>query len=592
MPTTKYLKISFKLFIRVFKTNPIATTLYLATFLFEALNRIVPLLLISDITYYLLTNNLDYRFNKTLIWLTIFWLLNHIVKAFQRYQYGYMNFVTNNLLERDLFLDIEKLSVASINKPDFKERLINLNENYWRVFNFFNGNFLILSATFSAILATLEILKISYWIALIFLTIMSLELVNGFASKKKFVKKETLIANSRRKYWYQRYYLLHSDGIIEFKNLLAFKKAVELISNLNSFVNLAELKIQRRQSTYSAIIGLQVLGLKVYILISLIRGYLSGKFSDPSEVQKILFMAFAFESSLENIFRLIGEQQKDFIYASQTIEIKNYGILELLPNKSYFDLPLDTTPTIKLVNLSYKAENSDSYILEGINMSFLPAKIYGLCGESGAGKTTLLKLLTKEYELLEGEILIEEINLKDLNPHNFRSLVGYLPQNFFNLDSYTVRDSIEIVERKDGFVPISEVLKIAEINFLGSNNKDLEATIGGNFLDSREFSGGERQRIALARHLFKNPNILILDEPTSQLDASTEDKVIMNLFKWARDKNKTVIMVSHQFSNLKEVDEIYYLAEGKVVETGTPQELLDLGGNYAKLFNRELIGKK
>ena len=244
---------------------------------------------------------------------------------------------------------------------------------------------------------------------------------------------------------------------------------------------------------------------------------------------------------------------------------------------------------VTLSDQCYRFENvSFSYekgieVLHDINFEVKPNSVFAIVGESGSGKSTLLDLIPRYYDVQEGEILIDGINIKELAIHDLRHLIGNVNQEaiLFN-DTFKNNISFGVAADDNGIV---EAAKIANAHdFISQTEKGYETNIGDR---GGRLSGGQRQRVSIARAILKNPPILILDEATSALDTESERLVQDALYKLM--KTRTTIAVAHRLSTIKNSDEICVMHEGEIVERGTHEELMLLNGYYKKLHDMQEI---
>ena len=223
------------------------------------------------------------------------------------------------------------------------------------------------------------------------------------------------------------------------------------------------------------------------------------------------------------------------------------------------------------------------WVLRNINLIIPKGKTIALVGQSGSGKSTLLDLIPRYYDVQEGEILIDGINIKELGLHDLRHLIGNVNQEaiLFN-DTFKNNISFGVAADDNGIV---EAAKIANAHdFISQTEKSYETNIGDR---GGRLSGGQRQRVSIARAILKNPPILILDEATSALDTESERLVQDALYKLM--KTRTTIAVAHRLSTIKNSDEICVMHEGEIVERGTHDELMQLNGYYKKLHDMQEI---
>ena len=240
--------------------------------------------------------------------------------------------------------------------------------------------------------------------------------------------------------------------------------------------------------------------------------------------------------------------------------------------------------TLRLENLSFSYDGADrDYVLEDINLTIPHNRVTAIVGASGSGKTTIVKLLLGFYNPNKGDVRIGDTSLKNLNPHVWRSKTGSVMQDGF-IFSDTIANNIapgeEVVdkERLLHAVTVANIRDFIDSLPLGYNTK-----IG---MEGNGVSQGQRQRILIARAVYKNPDFIFLDEATNALDANNEREIMEQLHAFY--KGRTVVVVAHRLSTVRDADKIVVLDKGRVVEEGTHQELTALRGTYYKLVKNQL----
>ncbi|MBO4907505.1 MAG: ABC transporter ATP-binding protein [Bacteroidaceae bacterium] len=237
---------------------------------------------------------------------------------------------------------------------------------------------------------------------------------------------------------------------------------------------------------------------------------------------------------------------------------------------------------IEFRNVSFRY--GEQWVLRNINLIIPKGKTIALVGQSGGGKSTLVDLIPRYYDVQEGEVLIDGINVKDLGIHDLRQLIGNVNQEAI-LFNDTFRNNISFgVEHADD-TAIEEAAKIANAyDFIMASEQGFDTNIGDR---GGRLSGGQRQRVSIARAILKNPPILILDEATSALDTESERLVQDALERLM--KTRTTVAIAHRLSTIKNADEICVLHEGQIVERGTHEELLSIDGYYKKLNDMQSL---
>jgi ATP-binding cassette subfamily B protein len=239
---------------------------------------------------------------------------------------------------------------------------------------------------------------------------------------------------------------------------------------------------------------------------------------------------------------------------------------------------------IEFRDVWFKYPGSDDYVLKGINLKIEKGKTMAIVGYTGSGKTTLVNLIPRLFEPVDGEILIDGIDIRRIPLKVLRGHIGYVQQESF-LFSDTIRNNIAFGVDNVSDEEIIEAAKMAHIwDDINEFPKKLDTVIGEKGIT---LSGGQKQRLSIARALIKKPDILILDDSLSSVDTYTEEKILKNLRRFR--EGRTTIIISHRISTVRDADMIIVLHDGRVIEMGTHEELLDLGNIYADLYYKQML---
>lgn len=369
-------------------------------------------------------------------------------------------------------------------------------------------------------------------------------------------------------------------GLRVIKAFNAEKKVTDRFESVNSFYTLLMKKMWRRRDL--AVPLSEFLGTIVIVLVLWYGGKLI--FEGKGNITPEALIAYI------GIFYMIINPAKSFSNAY-------FNIVKGMASADRIDTILSAENPIKLKQGAVKLENfnskieyrnvsfkyDDEYVLKNVNLTIEKGMTIALVGQSGSGKSTFVDLLPRFWDVTEGEILIDGINIKDCNLESIRDLMGNVNQepilfndNFYNNISFGVKNANE-----------SSVIDAAKI---ANAHEFISATPNGYFTNigdrGSKLSGGQRQRVSIARAILKNPPIMILDEATSALDTESERLVqdaIENLMK-----HRTSLVIAHRLSTVRNADLICVLHEGEIVERGKHDDLLALDGYYAKLHKMQI----
>ena len=242
---------------------------------------------------------------------------------------------------------------------------------------------------------------------------------------------------------------------------------------------------------------------------------------------------------------------------------------------------------IEFKNIFFEYSDSNVQALNGISFVIKPKSSLGIIGVTGSGKTTALKLITRSYNISSGEILLDDHSLNKIDLIHLRENIGVVPQDSF-LFSDTIINNIRFGNEKASKKEIEKVCEIAGIHKEILKFKDQYNTILGE--RGVNLSGGQKQRICIARALVKKPKILIMDDCLSALDTETEEKIIKSLNEYIKDT--TTIISSHRISSIQNLDKIIVLNDGKIIQKGSHEELINENGYYKQLYFKQLTEKE
>ncbi len=346
------------------------------------------------------------------------------------------------------------------------------------------------------------------------------------------------------------------------------------------------LSIQRSSwGTFFAIMGSAgYYGAYIFIIIKAINGLIS--------IGDLTFLAASFRQMrglLEGVLTRFTVVSQGAIYLQDFFDffeiqpkIKQSGKALSFPN------PIKQGFTFN--NVGFQYVNSDRWANRHLSFTLSPGEKLALVGENGAGKTTLVKLLARLYDPTEGQILLDGIDLKEYNLTELRMHVGVIFQDYLRYQmTFAQNIAVGNIREVDNRNLIIKAAQLSLADVLAEKLPDkYDQMLGKKFADGVELSGGEWQKVALARAYMKDAQLLILDEPTSALDARAEYEVFQRFADLT--KGKSAVLISHRFSTVRMADRILVLEKGQLVEIGTHEELIDKKGRYAELFDLQAMG--
>lgn len=269
-----------------------------------------------------------------------------------------------------------------------------------------------------------------------------------------------------------------------------------------------------------------------------------------------------------------------------------------LPRRKGGAIALRHSPAvIEARNISFSYPNSDRPVLHNVTLTINKGQHVAIVGENGAGKSTLVKILTGLYDPGEGGVFIDDVNLKDIEIESWHKVLGVLEQSSISYIFASARDNVLFgdINRPYDEARYKKALSMAEARTFVDKLPRGDRTYVNNWMEDEEgnkgieLSGGQWQRLALARNFYRDSPVIILDEPTSAIDALAESRIFQHLFAEARH---TVVTISHRLTTIEKADIIYMLQEGKIVEQGTHAELVDKKGAYYRMFETQLRDHK
>jgi len=512
------------------------------------------------------------------------WRINEYFE--RRSWFSWNEYMSINVPTKIASIDIQKFE-----DPKFNNLINKVEQGYDHKPTEFASYFL---WTFFQLIQVLSSIGILVLFAPILLPIIIVSLVPSFIVQVKASKLGWGIWNAKgdvnRKYGANSRYLRNEDSVKEIRVFGIKNYLVDLITNLFRDFQKEQIKLlnstQKRFLISDFIESAARIGIAVWMLMRVLdrsSGFGVGNFTFYRST------IGDFTSSSRNLLRNFVKMYDDNLYMAdlfKLLDTKN----EIVYQADAIRIGNKYPPKIEFKNVTFIYPKSEKKVFDNFSLTINPGEDIALVGENGAGKTTFVKLLLRFYDVTDGEILINGTNIKNIDLETYYQNIGVLFQNF-NQYYYQVEDNIKIgnISNNNDELMLSSSKDAGADGFIQDYKNKYKQLLSKAFKGGIEPSGGQWQRIALARAFYRNANILILDEPTSAIDAKGEYEIFKKISEV--QEKKTTIIISHRFSTVRNADKIYVVDGGKIIESGTHEELMKIkNGNYKYMFELQAEG--
>lgn len=393
-------------------------------------------------------------------------------------------------------------------------------------------------------------------------------------------------SETRRKFEYASSLVTQRETLIEIKQFRGFTFIKEKLLYIYSLFTKKQKSLFKKSWMYLTFVEMLPIAASFFFLLTIIIQLNNRQITTGTFV--FLFTnVLVFNGGLWNLTYFLGVLISDSHFVHDAIDYYNikrsidFPKLNAMQERAL--LEKIKNPTIIIENVSFHYPNAARIVLRNINLTIPYGQNIALIGENGAGKTTLVKLLLRVYDTTEGRILLNGVDLKDIPENLLFKTYSTLFQSFGKF-YLTIRENMELAAgKKLSDEEYKKALKHSNAwKYIENFPKKLDQQLGPNYTDGVDLSGGQWQQLAIGKALVRKTPILILDEPTSSVDAKSEMEIFDRLNR--ETKNQTVIFISHRFSTIKDAGRIVVIDKGKIIEDGNHEKLMKNKAKYARLY--------
>lgn len=548
--------------------------------------NLAPIGIVGYITNIYKNNPTTEGYKNILITLTIFTIFKLVLSAFNMVlrneldgkSYRYIN----NWVAKKLYAKILEVDYDTYQSTDFlniyqkavDEASGYMHAVFWNVNTLLSGLVSILGI--GVILSTVNPIVIIYSILIGVISYF----ISHLNAKLNHKLGEKNMQNVRERAYVKRTFYL-KDSAIDVKTT----DISSMYLDLNDEIGNRVLKnIDKYGIKTNSLMSLNIVLMRsIYAVALSFVAYASIQARDIVMISALISASVSLSELISNISTSISSLKENIIHKKdyyrvmdQTSIIENSGNISELDDMQYLEFK----------NVSFKYNNSEKISIDNINIKIHKNEKIAIVGENGAGKTTFIKLLLRLYDPTNGNIYYNDLEYKDIIPKCLRNKFVTVFQNY-QIYALTVAENIllrKVENEEDEILVINALKKVGLYEKINSLDKGIHTICTKEFdKNGIEFSGGERQKLVIARIFATESNILVLDEPNSALDPLAEKNIFEEIFKYAN--NKTLIFISHRFSTTINADKIYLFDEGQIKESGTHKELMNMNAEYKRMFD-------
>ena len=500
----------------------------------------------------------------------------------ERFDYYHLDMFNVEMLTR-----ISKLDIVQFEDPKISNDIRKAKDNFYKIYVFTLNSV----DVFIDLITTVTSGIISISISPIITGMIVLLSIPNNIIYARYIKRMWDYYNKRveknRTFWWTINSLTAEDEMLEHKITNSHHYISKFSMKLRKDLSLSALKIRKSRflgAIYATLISSLTFIVAPLFLISLI---LKGQIT----VGQFTFYQGRFLDFSGTLDQMIGRLLELSDAASYLTYVRNIYEIEPAIKSGPKRILAKQPPRIELKGVWFKYPKSDNYALKNINITIEPNEEIAIVGENGAGKTTLIKLLLRFYEPTKGQILINGTPIEHLNINDYHDLYGALFQEYNRYHPMTVKSNVAIGDylAHGQMKDIRNAAKQADAQgFIEKLDHKYNTKLAKQFTRGTNLSTGQWQKLALARMFYRDRPVLILDEPTASIDAVAEYRIFQRIYSFSQ--NKTVVIISHRFSTVRNAKRIYVIHKGELVEQGSHEALMKKKGRYMKAFNLQAKG--
>lgn len=484
---------------------------------------------------------------------------------------------------------VSRLDIGSFYETTTRNQLNKISGAYiWQMPNLADACLELIYGILRFLAITFVVSQITWWLV----PLIALFLIPTLIGESRMARMQWFVWDTkgdfRHVFWGLEYIIRQAKGQMELRSTQARKFVLNKIDRMN-FGFYAEQEAKFRQAS-RVLIPTKILEVAGTATGSIVL--LKQLLGEAISLERYFFLSGALlriGGALNSIFGTLSRMQENLLFANSYFNLVDTKP-DIVDVPDATPLAKDTVPRIEFRSVSFTYPHQSEPVFENLNLEIKAGEHVALVGENGAGKSTLIKLLLRFYRPTSGVILVDGQDLQTVAIESWYQQLATLFQDF-NQYPLSIAENIEIgrsdeksdpklLRQAGAFGSVDQIIKNYEHGW--------DTVLDSSFKKGVEPSGGQWQRVALARAFYRNANMIILDEPTSAIDARAEYDIFNNIFKHYQDK--TALIVSHRFSTVRRANRIVVLEHGEIIEQGTHRQLMQTKGHYYDLFTKQAEG--